>query len=202
MLRANRLCHACSVITRTLIRWAGSAPANRSWTNRSRPSTWATARRSRPAKWRDCSAWLVEPQSISRLISAPATKNLSLGERPVKRPVVATSAPPSLRRASPRSSAARTNASGNRPCHTWPGRMPASAPAQRLGLPRSFTYNSPTQASNGQDRQSSLLGSRAWLIYATAAWVLATLTSRTSSARAVSALLTGLSNARRAVSCP
>ena len=36
MLRANRLCQAVSVSTRTPMRWAGSAPAQQSRTNRSR----------------------------------------------------------------------------------------------------------------------------------------------------------------------
>ena len=40
-LRANRLCHARSVTTRTGSRKRGSAPAARSWTNRSRPRRYA-----------------------------------------------------------------------------------------------------------------------------------------------------------------
>ena len=88
MLRANRLCQAFSVTTRTRRRCSGSAPTWRSWTNSSRSATCA---RALAHSRRACAAsigWLTLPQSMVSRTPGSSTMKRSFGLRPVCGPVV------------------------------------------------------------------------------------------------------------------
>ena len=114
MLRANRLCQACSVTTRTWSRCAGSAPAYRSWTNSSRPATWATARRSRPRSAR--LQRLVDRAPVDHVAHSPVVdEELVLGRTAgVARRSQAQKAPSATSRPSPAPTASCTKSGAPR----------------------------------------------------------------------------------------
>ena len=106
----NRLCHANSLITRTLTRCSGCEPPNRSATyNVSLPPSAAIKSSFSAAKCAGSIGTLVLPHQMLFSVSASRTINLSLAERPVCAPVFTTSGPFLANMPSSFASAASTN---------------------------------------------------------------------------------------------
>ena len=90
----NRLCHANSLMTRTLTRCSGCEPPNRSATNNlSLPPSAAMKSSFSAAKCAGSIGTLVLPHQMLFSVSASRTINLSLAERPVCAPVLTTRGP-------------------------------------------------------------------------------------------------------------
>ena len=112
---AKSECHACSVTTRTPSRCVGSAPAKPSKTYR--PSCLLRCLVAICSQSANCSGvmgWLTLPHQILSWIPGVSSRYLSLGQRPVKVPVLQTRAPLEASVPSPRLIASSINSAGDR----------------------------------------------------------------------------------------
>ena len=120
MFRAKWLCHASSVMTRIGTRKSGSAPAQQSCTNRSRPCRKPCRRCTRSLNLSVDMGRLYWPHHTRSSLDGSRTTNLSLAERAVCLPVYATSAPCRVMRASLRKITSSYSASVGRFQYTCP----------------------------------------------------------------------------------
>ena len=111
-VRMNRLCHANSLMTRTLTRYSGCAAAEQVGDVKLVLAGFSSARKSalRLAKCSGVIGWLIAPQLIVSSVVASRTMNLSFTLRPVCLPVSTSSGPSLVSLPSPRCSACSTSA--------------------------------------------------------------------------------------------
>ncbi len=102
MLRANRLCHAYSVTTRTGSRYSACAQAWTSCTNRSRSWRKPSMRERSSSNVSLPIGRLYSPHQIRSSVVGSRTMNLSCAAREVWLPVATATAPPRTIRPSPR----------------------------------------------------------------------------------------------------
>src|SRR6266542_1472987 len=114
MLYTNSACQAFGVTNRMPMRWLGSAPANRSRTNRSRSFRWRITSACSRSKCAGARGWFTRPHQTSPSDAGSRTRNLSLGLRPVCGAVTAQNGPPSTMRPSLRRAACSYSAGGPR----------------------------------------------------------------------------------------